>query len=56
MLLPVGTQDVLDTLGIGGSDALVDRQCLLQVGETLAGVAVPEVAVADAFQGACFLE
>lgn len=47
---------MLDALGGGGSDALVNRQCLVQVGGAFAGVAVLEVAVADAFQGACFLQ
>ena len=45
----------LDALGGGGADALVDGQCLLQVLRGVAGVAVVEVAVADAFQGAGFL-
>jgi hypothetical protein len=45
-----------DALGGGGSDALVDGQCLLQVGGAFAGVMVLEVAVADAFQGACFFQ
>src|SRR5262249_9422127 len=38
-----------------GGDALVDRECLLQVRGGLAGVAVLQVAVAESFQGACFL-
>jgi hypothetical protein len=47
----------LDAPGAGvGSDALVDGECLLQVHRGLAGVAVVEVAVADAFQGACFVQ
>jgi hypothetical protein len=45
-----------DALGAEGSDALVDRQCLLQVGGSFADVAVLKLAVADAFQSACFLE
>ena len=44
-----------DAPGGGGADALVDRECLPQVRGGLAGVAVLEVAVADSFQGACFL-
>ena len=44
----------LNVPGAGGSDALVDRQRL--VGDTFAGVVGLEVAVADAFQGACFLQ
>jgi len=36
-------------------DALVDRQCLPQVGGGLAGVAVLQVASAESFQGAGFL-
>ena len=39
----------------GGADALVDRQCLPQVRGGLAGVAVLQVALAESFQGACFL-
>ncbi len=56
MLLVVVTEHAQDALGIGGCDALVDRQCLVQAGETFAGVTVPDLAVADAFQGACFLQ
>ena len=53
---PVPAQGFLDALGAGASDALVDRECLPQVGGGFAGVAVLEVAVADSFQGACFLQ
>ncbi len=49
-------EGLLDAAGGGGSDALVDRQGLPQAGGALAGVAVLEVAAADAFQGACFLQ
>jgi hypothetical protein len=49
------TESLLDALGGGGADALVDRQCLPQVGRSLAGVAVLQVTVAESFQGACFL-
>ena len=45
----------LDAPGGGGCDALVDGKGLVQAGSAFAGVAVAEVAVADAFQGACFL-
>ena len=48
-------EGLLDAAGGGGADALVDRQCLLQAGGALAGMAVVEVAVADSFQGACFV-
>jgi hypothetical protein len=51
----VPLEGFLDALGGGGADALVDSQCLLQVLRGVAGVAVVEVAVADAFQGAGFL-
>src|SRR6516162_652398 len=44
-----------DAPGGGGADALVNRECLLQVGGGFAGVAVLETAVADTFQSACFL-
>ena len=43
-------------MGAGRSDALVDPQCLAQVAQALARVAILEVAVADAFEGACFLK
>jgi hypothetical protein len=50
-------QGFLDAPGGGvGSDALVDGECLLQVHHGLAGVAVVEVAMAGAFQGARFLQ
>jgi len=45
----------LNTLGGGGADALVDRQCLPQVRGGLGGVAVVDVGVADSFEGASFL-
>ena len=54
---PVLLEGFLDALGGGmGSDALVDGECLLQVHRGLAGVAVVEVAAADAFQGARFIQ
>jgi hypothetical protein len=49
-------QYLLDALGTGCSDALVDTECLPQVSDACACVAVLEVATADAFQGACFLQ
>jgi len=51
----VPSEGFLDVLGGGGANALVDRQRLPQVRHGLAGVAVVEVAGADAFQGAGFL-
>ena len=53
---PVVAEGFLGLPGTGSSDALVDRQCLTQVRGGLAAAAVVEVAVADALQGACFLE
>jgi len=52
---PVVLEGLLDAPGRRGADALVDRECLLQRRGGLAGVALLEVAVADSFQGACFL-
>src|SRR5215831_20452672 len=49
-------QGFLDALGAGGSDALIDPECLAQVVQALAGEAILKVAVADAFEGACFLK
>ncbi len=51
---PVVLDGLLDAPHGGGADALVDRECLLQVGGGLAGVLVLQVAVAESFQGACF--
>ena len=48
-------ESFLDALGAGGADALVDRECLPQGCDGLAGVAFLPVAVADSRQGACFL-
>ena len=45
----------LDAPGRRGADVMVDRECLLQVRGGLAGVDVLQVAVAESFQGACFL-
>ena len=42
----------LDAPGAGGSDALVDRECLGQMRGGLAGVAVVEVGAANPLQGA----
>ena len=53
--MPELGEGFLDAPGGGGADALVDGQGLLQAGGGLAGVAVAEVAVPDAFQGPCFL-
>ena len=47
---------LLDAPRGGGADALVNRECLVQVGGGLAGVAVLQVAVAESPQGACFFE
>src|SRR5262249_11089963 len=43
----------LDAVGTRGADALVDRERLPQVCGSLAGVALPEVNVADSLQGTC---
>ena len=48
-------QGFLDSLRGWGADALVDRQCLLQVRGGLTGVAFAEVGLAESFQGARFL-
>jgi hypothetical protein len=53
-LLTAAAERFLDALRIGGSDALVDRQRLPQVRRAFAGIAVLDVAAADAFQGARF--
>ena len=45
----VPLEGFLDALGVGGTDALVDRQCPPQALCGRAGVAVVEVAVADPF-------
>lgn len=49
-------ESLLDPLGVGSSDALVDGACMAQVTGCPGGVAALEVAVADAFQGARFVE
>jgi len=49
-------EGLLDAPDAGGSDALVDGECLLQVGGSLAGMAVLEVATAESFQGTCFFQ
>src|SRR5215831_12535958 len=47
-------EGLLDAPGFGGSDALIDRQCLPQLRGAFAAVAILEVAAADALQGARF--
>src|SRR5215471_2320901 len=37
-----------------GADALVDRECQLQVRGALADVAVVQMGLAESFEGACF--
>ena len=49
-------QGFLDAPGVRSSDALVDGECVLQVHRGLAGGAVVDVAAADAFQGARFIQ
>ena len=49
-------QGFLNALRIRGADAFVDGECVPQVHCGLTGVGVVEVAVADAFQGAGFVE
>jgi hypothetical protein len=55
IVLPELEEGFLDVVGGGASDALVDGKGLPQAGGAFAGVAVAEMAVADAFQGPCFL-
>jgi len=52
--LPELGECFLDAPGGGGCDVLVEGKCLFQAGDGFAGVAVAEVAAADAFQGASF--
>jgi len=40
--------------GTRGTDAPVDLKCLLQVGSAVISVAVPEVGLAESFQGVRF--
>ena len=49
-------ESVLDTPGAGGTDSLVNGECLLQMGGSFADVVVVEVASADSLERACFLE
>jgi hypothetical protein len=43
-------QGFLDALGAGAFDALVDRECRLQVGGCFAEVAVLDAGLADSFE------
>ena len=52
--MPELGEGFLDAPGSGGCDVLIDGKCLFQAGGGFAGVAVAEVAVANAFQGARF--
>jgi hypothetical protein len=49
------TKGLLDAVGGWRSDALIDGHRLPQAGDGLAAVAVQEVSLAGAFQGACLL-
>ena len=55
VVLPELEEGFLDAAGGGGCDALVDGKGLSQVRGAFAGVAVVEVAAADAFQRPRFL-
>ena len=55
-LLPILAQGFVDALGARGSDALIDTKCLAQAVQALARVPILQVAVGDAFEGACFLK
>ena len=55
IVFPELDERFLDAPGGGGSYALVDGEGLPQAGGAFTGVAVVQVAVADSFQGACFL-
>jgi len=48
----VALEGSLDAPGVGGSDALVDRECLLEDRGGLGGVTIPQVALGESFQGA----
>jgi hypothetical protein len=52
----VAAKGFLNAPGGWGADALVGRECLLQVRCAVTGVAVQEGSAADAFQGRCFLQ
>src|SRR5215472_9405330 len=53
---PVALEGFLDPPCGGGSDALVNGECLLQVREGLTEVAVLQVGLAKSLQGACFFQ
>jgi hypothetical protein len=55
-LMLVLVQRFLDSPGAEGSDALVDRESVLQTVLAFAVGAILEVGAADSFQGACFLQ
>ena len=51
----LGVQDGLDALGVGGAEALVEGECVVQAGEAVVGVSLVEVAVSEAFWCAGFV-
>jgi hypothetical protein len=52
----LGEEGCFDALGVGGSQAPVERECLSEARLALAGLALLEVTVSNAFQGAGFLQ
>jgi hypothetical protein len=49
-------EDNLYSLGVGGSDALIDRECVPKIYGTFIGFTLPKDASPDAFQSPCLFE
>ena len=52
----MGVQGGFHALGVGGAEALIEGECLVQAGEALAGLSLVQVAVSEAFLGAGFVQ
>lgn len=51
----LGVQGGFNAVGVGGVEAAVERECLVEAGEAVGGLSLLEVAVSEAFQGAGFV-
>ena len=52
----MGVQGGVNAVGVGGVEALVEGECLVQAGEAVVGLSLVQVAVSEAFLGAGFVQ
>ena len=52
----MGVQGGVNAVGVGGVEALVEGECVLQAGDAVGGLSLVEVAVSEAFSCAGFVQ